>query len=359
MSADIYLRPGELSPALLRKAMNKVDTALQQTTAAFDEQVVWGDAGTELFTSDALSDLLDARCILQSASERLASCASLLSAGSEEFAEIDRSYRAELKEWKRSGDHTRIGWQFCPASVSTDGTTVIGDESATEDGSEQNTVVPDDSTSSNGDSMADDHTVVFVDDHSSDVTSGRIRYVDQTSNLEENGWGNTINRPKGDGHPGWQCNSACESMALSYLGIDREPGTLAPIGSDELGGLEVASMWETKTEYWTSPDGRTVRVENFMGCNMDDINARVSNYKLDCNQGNTAPVMIHYVNGGKMHWVLLTGKNEDGTFNVIGPGGAGERGTTVTIDSYGNITGASISHGGGKIDQYAQYTIAV
>lgn len=195
-----------------------------------------------------------------------------------------------------------------------------------------------------------------VHDYSEGVSRGSIRYVDQTTNLKENGWGDTADLPRyTDGHPGGQCNSACESMALSYMGIDRSPGSLVPTGYDELGGLEVAN-YGTGTREWIAPDGSTVRIENNAYCDLADIRNRISNFEMDGGRGDTAPVMLHYRNGNNMHWILVTGENSDGSFNVIGPGGVKERGTTITIDSYGNIRGEGISHGGGYIDKYAQYS---
>ena len=202
-------------------------------------------------------------------------------------------------------------------------------------------------------------TVITLHEYPDGVKRGEIRWVDQTGSVENNdrnGWGDYNNRDYGwnDGSPESQCNSATESMALSYLGIDRSPGSLVPEGTD-LDGLEVAS-YGTDTREWTAPDGSKIQIDNYAYCDMEDINARVQNFTADANRGDVAPVMIRYdAGGGNGHWIMLTGQNPDGTYSAIGPGGPGEQNITVRIDANGNISG-NIAHGGGKIQRYAQYT---
>lgn len=189
------------------------------------------------------------------------------------------------------------------------------------------------------------------------VEAGKIRYASQNKNqnLAANGWGNYTNIAGG------QCNSACESMALSYLGIDRSPGSMVPYGAgDDLGGLEVAN-YGTADKTWNSPEGTTVLIENRVGFNMDDIDLRVEKFSQDKNRGLVAPVMIRYkyFDGDPWsgHWLIITGKNADGTYNVTGPAFDNEKQTIVSIDKNGNISGSEISHGGGMIQRYAQYTV--
>ena len=198
--------------------------------------------------------------------------------------------------------------------------------------------------------------------YSEPVERGRIRWVDQTGSVENNatnGWGQYNNLDYGwyDGAPSSQCNSACESMALSYLGVDRSPGSLVPDNGDTLGGLEVAN-YGTVSNTWLAPDGSEIRIDNYSYCAMEDINSRVEEYMQDGNKGDVAPVMVRFqtYDGSNGHWILLTGKNDDGTYSAVGPGGEKERGMSVTIDQNGNIRGDSLSHGGGYIHRYAQYT---
>ena len=140
------------------------------------------------------------------------------------------------------------------------------------------------------------------------------------------------------------------------MGIDKSPESMVP-EYDDIGGLEVAS-YGTANKEWTAPDGSTILTENHSYCDMADIDNRVENFSQDGNRGDTGPVMIRYEypNGNGGHWLLITGKNPDGTYNVIGPATTSERGTTVSIDQDGNISGAGISQGGGRVHRYAQYS---
>ena len=186
------------------------------------------------------------------------------------------------------------------------------------------------------------------------VEKGSLRYVYQNgahAEKEENGWGRYTSISGG------QCNSACESMALSYLGIDRSPGSLVPEGTD-LGGLEVAS-YGTSQKRWTAPDGRTILIDNHSSFDKGGFDKAVNAFIADGNQGKTAPPMIRYTypGGSGGHWLVVVGKNADGSFNVVGPGLRSEKFTTVTISNDGTISGNGICQGGGKLGRYAQYSV--
>ena len=203
-------------------------------------------------------------------------------------------------------------------------------------------------------------TEIRQHDYSGGVKRGEIRWCGQDGDrdfLRDNGWADGGN-PAAIGEAGGQCNSACDSMGLSYLGYDVSPSRLDPPGngSGEVYNLDPASF--SGSRQWSAPDGSTVTTDSFANCNMDDINNRVSNFINDGNRGNTAPVMIHYQKpDGGQHWIMLTGRNPDGTYNAIGPGNY-EKGFVVNIDQNGNISdvsGSSTNHTG-SIDRYAQYT---
>ena len=157
-----------------------------------------------------------------------------------------------------------------------------------------------------------------VNDYSAGVRIGEIRWVNQN---DPEGWDGVEWRLS-------QCNSGCESMALSYMGIDRSPGSMTPAGGvtgfDPMGGLEVAS-YNGGHYLWTSDDGSVISIDSYVGCDMEKINAGVDAFKQDARQGDVAPMMVHYSDGGTMHWVLITGRNADGTYRVTGPGGFSER----------------------------------
>ena len=334
MSSTIKVKPGDLNSRMLKKAISslkKANSALMSYSymRSYDNlaDVYYTCYGTtkRLF-SNATTDMLPVPADLQYEVDELERLAGILGTGPDGFDEIDRSFRKDIKSWRRSGKHNKVLWTS--SGGATGGATKITPKNA--------------------------RTEIRINSYPDGVKKGEIRWVDQTGSTENrkaNGWGDN------HGYSGWQCNSACESMALSYLGIDRSPGEMVPSGGDEIGGLEVAN-YGTGTREWGAPDGSTIIIENHAYCDMEDIDRRIENFCQDGNQGNTAPVMIRYgypndKYGG--HWLLITGKNPDGTYNAIGPATESEKGTTVTISPDGTISGSGISQGGGKIQRYAQY----
>ena len=332
MADEIYLKTGELSSTLLRKAISKAENAQKKAGAAGDEahwghSWSWGGNTYQLFSTNAESLIWSADSKLEDVLGKLEKLAAILDSGPDEMEEIDRKYKSDLKSWRKSGNHGDLLWIV--GGGSTAGATAIEV------------------------SRRNSRTETVINSYSDGVKKGEFRWVDQTGtqeNKQANGWGHNSYCA------GWQCNSACESMALSYMGIDKSPESMVP-EYDDIGGLEVAS-YGTANKEWTAPDGSTILTENHSYCDMADIDNRVEKFSQDGNRGDTGPVMIRYEypNGNGGHWLLITGKNPDGSYNVIGPATTSERGTTVTIDEYGNISGQGISQGGGRVHRYAQYS---
>lgn len=332
MEDDIFLRTGSLSPGLLKKAIGKAENTQKKARVAADDALwghswSWGGNTYLLYSTNAEWLIVDAELKLNNAKAKLDKLASILRSGPDALEEIDRKYKSNLKDWQKGGNHNTILWS-AGGGTTTDVTSI--------EISQKNT-----------------RTEIIISPYSDDVKKGEIRWVDQLGSEENrraNGWGNYWYCSGG------QCNSACESMALSYMGINRSPESMVP-EYDDLSGLEVA-RYGTANKEWEAPDGSTILTENHSYCDMDDIDNRVELFSQDGNVGDRGPVMIRYEypNGDGGHWLLITGKNSDGTYNVIGPATISERGTTVTIDQYGNIYGSGISRGGGRVHRYAQYS---
>ncbi len=330
---DIMIKPDALSSGTLRKTISAVKKAYDAAAKAEKEgsyyhSWTWGGVTHYLFTNESYGNVIGAASLLKDALDRLEELSRIMQSGPDGFKDIDRSFKISIRSWRRSGKHDSVLWTASGGSGTAEETSV--------------------NKPHNG------KTETIINPYSEGVKKGEIRWVDQTGSEENNranGWGNNSYLSGG------QCNSACESMALSYMGIDRSPESMVPSDYDDIGGLEVAN-YGTQSKKWIAPDGSTIVIDNHSYCDMEDINNRVENFSNDGNRGDTGPVMIRYEygDGSGGHWLLITGRNPDGSYNVVGPATESEKGTTVTIDEYGNISGSGISKGGGKVERYAQYS---
>ena len=192
-----------------------------------------------------------------------------------------------------------------------------------------------------------------VRDFREGVQRGNIRYIDQNGgyepNRKENGWGTETYQAGGE------CGTACESMCMSYLGIDATPERILTSrggfnwgSSDNVDGLYGEPVAQTST-----PN---------CGWDYDDIGQKIDNYMNDKGRGNVSPVLIRY---SASHVVMILDKtiNPDGswTCRVLGPSNYGRVKehdiVTVTISKDGYIRGnlANIEGGTSKIIQCVQY----
>lgn len=184
-----------------------------------------------------------------------------------------------------------------------------------------------------------------VNDYSVGVQQGEIRYVNQYD--ASNGWGNQYEQHT------IECCTACQSMALSYLGIDRSPEELLDTGSTHAynGDSEVRGTPQATQDYHYAVWNQTV------------VDQKLDDFINDEKKGNVSPVLIHYaqsLNNPPMHWVMLVGKNPDGTYQVVGPVD-GEREATVRIENgqitclSGKLSGLNTSTSSMPLDGYVQY----
>ncbi len=368
MADKIFLQDDEISTKNIKKAVSLLETVTRSSDSLFAATSLYDIASTMQhnvrnsygvrFLSNAAEEAESIACELEAVAANLASLQKRLTDCPEALQEADKTF----KGWNdKSGEHwlsrtfstlfgTTIGWYLCdlfgiPRNAPVETVVSSGDETHEQ-------TVPSKENSQNKD------TKIIISDYAAgdDAVKGTIRWVHQGEDKAvEYGWGDREEREKKGIDIGVQCNSACESMALSYIGIDRSAISMVPI-VDDLGGLEVAS-YGTKVRFWEAPDGSTIQIDNYANCcDMADIDARIAAFQADGNAGNTAPVMVRYANGANGHWILITGKNTDGTYNIIGPQ-YGEKTLTVSIDQYGNISGVDgLSHNGGHIVRYAQYS---
>ncbi len=189
-----------------------------------------------------------------------------------------------------------------------------------------------------------------IHEHRDGVERGTIRYCNQDlATAADNGWeGDYISKA----YCTWHCNQAAESMALSYLGIDQKPGYVP-------NEVEFAEGVVDGTEYiFPTVDGEkttvTANVKYMKGAfDRSYLDNKVENFTIDNGHGNYSPVMLHYdridYNGNyHSHWIVLIGKNDDGSYQAIGPSGAsGERTVfRVKIDDNGVVSGEGFAGSG-------------
>ena len=115
MADEIYLKTGELSSALLRKAIRKAENAQKNAGAAGDEahwghNWAWGGNTYQLFSTNAESLIWSADSKLEDVLGKLEKLAAILESGPEAMEEIDRKYKSDLKGWRKSGNHGEILW---------------------------------------------------------------------------------------------------------------------------------------------------------------------------------------------------------------------------------------------------------
>lgn len=396
MAKDIYIKykMGDLSSRILMKAISELETAQSKlfgVDASMTNQYYFNPSSgySELLYAPEITEKVnDLGIKISKLIERLEKYASIINSGPDELVEIDWSYKSELTDWwgrtayhvsdfisdplasltglfasskKTSGDVSIVRDEYTgPYAEVVDDfdwrkTTATNSqiEAAVNEGMRESLELGSDVIASirrklrtlyENTRMVDKSTEIIVTPYSQGVTKGSFRYVDQTPGYQgSNGWGNRA------GDSGGECCTACESMALSYMGIDVSPAQLLSTGKsfqendgekvkvrdgtldDKIEGLADISM----TSYWEKWDDAR-------------IDSMVSEFEQDGNAGNTSPVLIRYrcpnsdgdQNSEGAHWIMLVGKNDDGTYQAIGPWGEGhmwENKATVKIED-GRIT---------------------
>lgn len=196
--------------------------------------------------------------------------------------------------------------------------------------------------------MDSEHLLDYSEtDGKMNVKKGYITYVDQYNS--SNGWGN-----RWADHE-WECCTACQSMALSYLGISKTPE-------------ELLNTWRTHDNgCGTEVRGTPEATQSFRwGWDQAEFTEKLNAFEADHNQGKTSPVLIHYQYAGSMHWVMVVGQESDNTYRVIGPvgsfkGGGSEKCATVKIENGriscvdGKLSGLESSDCVGTLDGMVQY----
>ncbi|MBR3929077.1 MAG: RICIN domain-containing protein [Clostridia bacterium] len=140
-------------------------------------------------------------------------------------------------------------------------------------------------------------------EENANVECGTIRYVCQDSGKKNffisNYWG-----PKWKSRAGSECGTACVSMALSYVGVNKTPKDILDLGYKETG--EPETFWDK----WAPAKMRTPK----------SIEEGMRNY-INGN-GRYSPVIVHFRKGSYSnngHYVCLVGKDSSGNYLVCDP----------------------------------------
>lgn len=171
------------------------------------------------------------------------------------------------------------------------------------------------------------------------VSTGSIRRVSQQSELYANGW--TYSNRDYTSIAGGECGAACSSMAVSYLGVDISPGEVC-YKSDNGSAINTV---------WISWSGITPKI----GSSFTDY---FNNYEND-ESYKFSPVIIHLsvYPGTNTHYVVVIGKNSDGTYKICDPVEAHSSWNATISGNY--ITGIEDEDGKPRvnceIDQVIQY----
>ena len=151
--------------------------------------------------------------------------------------------------------------------------------------------------------------------YSDTATAGTIRYVSQISwspNFHESYWNDYVDAA------GWECYTACISMALSSVGADATPGDLGDYWNEQeyVGGDPFTTMaWDVR------PYGATFLERSFATA-MDNLLSHPGSY---------SPPIIHLTTYSERgHYVLVAGKLSANTYLVVDPGNDGP--WTITIE---------------------------
>lgn len=144
-------------------------------------------------------------------------------------------------------------------------------------------------------------------DETEQVHAGTIRYVSQLSSMDTfypSYWGDYV------GAAGYECYTACISMALSYIGCNATPQALGDYWLDKgyTGGVPFATTPHDVAAFHAT-------------CSELSLGAAVANYQSGC--GKYSPPIIHLTTySANGHYVLLAGQTSDTEYLVVDPADA-------------------------------------
>lgn len=386
MSDVIYLKTGQFS----NRSFNASKKELKKAADALNILDDHGAMSNTTYTCDGISrpifseaTIVDAAAVATLVNhlyDKLEAYSSLLQSGSDALHDADSSFKGEYTNaWQR-------GWYSISSGVSTAFENSFGFwGSLFHQGGKKTGVITDvdDKTVNNetsGDDVGNqddpqddaeerqfDNSNVQTADYSTDWGEdqrGSVRYVYQLGDYSENGW--VVYDPEGNPHydycggdsqqAGTECGYAAQSMALSYLGIDKSPGELC---EGEYGKVRGERPWYTGTNFASSYDVDSVYCvdgsDGYYGRapeGAEMVSKMVDAFLLD-NNGELSPVVLHYHGSGKVHTITVIGKTSSGDYIALDPA-KGNQKVVFSISENGTVSG-DITYPGSEIDAVQQF----
>ena len=351
MADTIFLNPGELSARTLRNAQTTIDDAAskaQSASASASSAYYYRDGlPYSLFGGDIVSQIASASSDIQEVQRQINAISKILASGPNELENVDKCRKNDLYSlWDRISEKVGeiadnvinglVGFctgLFVSGKVQTG---VVCTVPAFTHFHMLSNVLTDfshdlaEKLKEVDRKRLEEFYKTLVIGKNEPVQRGKIRYYRQDPGL---------------------CNRACETMAFSYLGIDVHPNSLhdKEYINYEFANKGVQTGYNSVLEAVDGPANVEVLGGYYKG-NFDRaaLDELVSNFEKDLGAGSYSPVMLHYDKGSKgnykTHWILIIGKNEDGTYRAIGPGGTSEeKGFNVTISDSGVVSGTGFS----------------
>ncbi len=362
----IYLREKELSSKPLNSAIKDVEQAID-ALSKLDNQTGYGsfyDAKYEIggvthhVFLESAQKAAEIMPLLDDVLSLLQQLKPILEQEPESFVEVDNSFRNRLTKVngtiicnKKSKSRLEEGYDKAVGFFSG-----LFSSKGNKTGGKMDLVEENKDTSLTEEPMEKEETtaevaelkVVAYNEWKSG-TKGQIRFVDQSKNETANGWGSRA------GDASSECNTACQSMALSYMGVDRSPEELLNTGKS----MECGANWESNTVRGTE----NIHQTGEWAWDQENIDGMLNSFIADNGTGDVSPVLIRYgVNTGNWapgHWIMLVDRNPDGSYVAVGPWGDGEQGTVYINDGVISCNGNFSHMGNGEtwsVHAYTQYS---
>lgn len=159
--------------------------------------------------------------------------------------------------------------------------------------------------------------------YTNSTSAGMIRYIAQNSGSEYFSWNYWPTSSFGGySSPSTECGTACISMALSYVGVNRTPKELLESTNGYTG-----SMWGTQG----NATSRAITISEA------GISSAMNNY-INGN-GKYSPLCVYiqpFSATSSMHWVLLVGKISENTYLALNPWHSSGTNGTFTLQVNGS-----------------------
>ena len=382
MADTIYLKTGQFSANSLTPSKNDLQRAMN-VLKDLDLYGEMSDAGyvcngrrQRIFTTEIIDEVCSLAILIETLGEKLDAYSELLRSAPERIRNVDSSFKGSYTTaWQRS-------WYSISSGVSSVANTTIcfwgslfrkgGQKTG-----EKTTVVDEEKSPCAVDTNESpeqifDNTDIESHDYSEDWGEnqrGSVRYVYQLGDYGRNGW--TVYDADGKAHSdyhgkspeqaGFECGYAAQSMAVSFLGINKSPGELC---EGEYGKVRGERPWKSGTNYASSYDISSVSCVDGSGGYHGQAAAgaivakRMTDSFLRDHEGTLSPVVIHYGSPNAtnmMHAIMIIGKTPEGKYLALDPA-KGNQKVTFSIADDGTVEG-DITYPGCKIDAVQQYVL--